>query len=199
MKLIVFLCGISLVGLVGAQNPIQSATPDELIEKLIVWKTRNLVSNSRFTLLGDLVVTGYGFTAEPDFVYLLDRRDGRVLDRMKVRTAPETCTPLGDEAFRVTLYDASTIDLRVERRPGKPPRLLPSVKRTKIRDSDDCAFVAAEAGAPATPATRCAEAVTAFLRDPATLAEAPGVPSPSCEFDAPERVSEPMRAMFSGW
>ena len=34
MKLTVFLCGISLVGLVGAQSPIQSATPDELIEKL---------------------------------------------------------------------------------------------------------------------------------------------------------------------
>jgi outer membrane protein OmpA-like peptidoglycan-associated protein len=34
MKLILLLCGISLVSLVGAQTPIQSATSDELIEKL---------------------------------------------------------------------------------------------------------------------------------------------------------------------
>jgi hypothetical protein len=166
-----------------------------------IWRSKPLVSNSRFRLggdLGDLILTGYGFTAEPDFVYLLDRKDGRVLDRRKVRTAPEIYTPLGDETFRVTLYDASTVDLRVERRPGKTPRLAPSVERTKIQYPDDCTFVAADPDAPPPRATRCAEAVAAFLQVPATLAEGPGVPPPTCDFDAPERVGErPMR--FLPW
>lgn len=164
----------------------------------VVLRSRHLVSNSRFMLLGDVILTGYGFTAEPDFVYLLDRKTGAVLDRHKVRTAPETYTPLGDDAFRVTLYDESTVDLRVERAPGKPPRLAPSVQRTQIQYPDDCAFVASEPGVPPPRATRCAEALAAFLQDPVTLAEAPGVPAPNCDFDAAERAAErPMR--FLPW
>jgi hypothetical protein len=164
----------------------------------LIWRSKHLVSNSRFRLLGDLILTGYGFTAEPDFVYLLDRRTGQVLDRRKVRTAPEIYTPLGDEAFRITLYDASTVELRVDRPPGKPPRLAPSVQRTKIQYPDDCTFVAADPDAPPPRAARCAEALAAFLGDPATLAEAPGVPPPTCDFDAPERAGErPMR--FLPW
>jgi len=33
---------------------------------------------------GDLIVAGYGFTREPDFLYLLDRRTGKALDRPEV-------------------------------------------------------------------------------------------------------------------
>lgn len=44
----------------------------------LVWRTRPLVSNDIFILHGDHVVTGYGFTAEPDSIFLVERSTGRV-------------------------------------------------------------------------------------------------------------------------
>ena len=56
-----------------------------------------LVANARtFVVTGDLIVAGYGFTAEPDFLYLLDRRTGKVLDRLPVASAPEIVKLRGD-------------------------------------------------------------------------------------------------------
>jgi hypothetical protein len=55
-----------------------------------LWRSPALVANSRtFVVVGDLIVAGYGFTREPDFLYLLDRRSGRVLHRLALPTAPE--------------------------------------------------------------------------------------------------------------
>lgn len=44
----------------------------------LVWRTRHLVSNDIFIVHGDHVVTGYGFTAEPDSLFLVDRSTGRI-------------------------------------------------------------------------------------------------------------------------
>ncbi len=62
----------------------------------ILWRTHPLVSNGEnFLLLEDMIVTGYGFTDEDDFVYLLDRATGEVLQRVPVPTAPEYFHILG--------------------------------------------------------------------------------------------------------
>ena len=107
-----------------AKGQCSSLVALDLANGKIIWRTKPLVSNSRFTLAGDLILTGYGFTAEPDFLYLVDRATGRVLDRMKVKTAPETYEPAGLETWRVTLYDASQITVRIDRPSGRPPRLV---------------------------------------------------------------------------
>lgn len=63
----------------------------DLRTKRTLWRSPALVANARtFVVAGDLIVAGYGFTAEPDFLYLLDRRTGRVRDRLLVPSAPET-------------------------------------------------------------------------------------------------------------
>ena len=51
-----------------------------------------------------LPLTGYGFTAEPDWLYLLDRRTGRVVERLSLPSAPEKITRRG-KRFLVRTYD----------------------------------------------------------------------------------------------
>ncbi len=54
------------------------------------WRSRPLVCNSgNFVVMGDAVISGYGFTAEKDFLYVLDRRTGAVAQTVPVRSGPE--------------------------------------------------------------------------------------------------------------
>jgi outer membrane protein assembly factor BamB len=70
-----------------------------------LWRSPALVANARsFVLAGRYLVTGYGFTAEPDYLYLLDRRTGRVVERLKLPSAPERITRKGDR-LTVRTYD----------------------------------------------------------------------------------------------
>lgn len=71
----------------------------------LIWRSEPLVSNSHnFLLTGELIVTGYGFTAEDDFVYLLDRSTGEILHSEAVPSAPEYFHLDGD-TLRVRCYD----------------------------------------------------------------------------------------------
>ena len=54
-----------------------------------LWRTKPLVSNNRLLVIGDYVVAGYGFTAEPDHVSLVRRRDGVVTSRARLANAHE--------------------------------------------------------------------------------------------------------------
>jgi hypothetical protein len=74
-----------------------------------LWRSPALVANARtFVVTGDLIVSGYGFTAEPDFLYLLDRRTGKVLDRLAVPSAPEVIKLRGDR-LHVRTYDRQIV------------------------------------------------------------------------------------------
>lgn len=60
--------------------------------KKALWHSAPLVSNaSNFTFIGGdaYLLTGYGFTAEPDFVYILRAKDGAVVARIPVKSGPE--------------------------------------------------------------------------------------------------------------
>lgn len=74
-----------------------------------LWRSLALVANARtFVLAGDLIASGYGFTAEPDFVYLLDRGTGKVLDRLSVPSAPEIIKLRGNR-LHVCTYDRQIV------------------------------------------------------------------------------------------
>jgi hypothetical protein len=74
-----------------------------------LWRSPALVANSRtFVVTGNLIVAGYGFTAEPDFLYLLDRRNGRVLDRLEVPSAPDIIKLRGGQ-LEVRTYDRKVV------------------------------------------------------------------------------------------
>jgi hypothetical protein len=70
----------------------------------VLWRTDPLVSNGRFVVRGCYVVAGYGFTAEPDAVHLVDRGTGAVRQKIGVSSAPEQYTFVAPDQLRVTLY-----------------------------------------------------------------------------------------------
>lgn len=75
----------------------------------ILWRSPALVANARtFVVTGDLIVSGYGFTREADYLYLLDRRTGKVLDRLVVPSAPEVVKVRGD-TLHVLTYDRDVV------------------------------------------------------------------------------------------
>jgi outer membrane protein assembly factor BamB len=55
----------------------------------LLWRSPAQVANAaNFVLLDDTVVTGYGYTAEPDYLYALDRASGKVKGRVQLPSAP---------------------------------------------------------------------------------------------------------------
>jgi hypothetical protein len=66
------------------------------------WRTAPLVSNNIILLRGEHVVAGYGFTAEPDTLFLIDRATGRILDRQPLDSAHSYLEFVGDELVVVT-------------------------------------------------------------------------------------------------
>lgn len=78
-----------------------------------LWRSKALVANAQtFAVTPDYLITGYGFTAEPDWLYLLDRRTGRVVERLALPSAPEKITRSG-KSFVVRTYDhVLTVRLR---------------------------------------------------------------------------------------
>ncbi|MFO8182584.1 MAG: hypothetical protein R6U39_00285 [Candidatus Aegiribacteria sp.] len=56
----------------------------------ILWRSRPLVAGSEnFLIEGDTIISGYGFTGEDDYVYLLNRLTGEVMESRSVPSAPE--------------------------------------------------------------------------------------------------------------
>jgi len=56
----------------------------------VLWRSRPLVCNADFVLLGDYLVTGYGFTAEPDRLYVVRLADGKVVQKLPLSSAPDS-------------------------------------------------------------------------------------------------------------
>ena len=57
-----------------------------------------------FVLLNDTIVSGYGFTAEPDYLYAIDRATGKVQGRLLLPSAPQTIARHGN-ILTVVTYD----------------------------------------------------------------------------------------------
>jgi outer membrane protein assembly factor BamB len=74
----------------------------------LLWRSPAQVANAaNFVLLNDTVVTGYGYTAEPDYLYALDRATGKVKGRVLLPSAPIRI------ARRGTTLTVDTYDHRV--------------------------------------------------------------------------------------
>jgi hypothetical protein len=74
-------------------------------QRKLLWRSPAQVANAdNFVLLNETVVTGYGFTAEPDYLYALDRTTGRVKGRVLLPSAPQTIARHGN-VLTVVTYD----------------------------------------------------------------------------------------------
>ncbi len=75
----------------------------------VLWRSQPLVSNAaNFEIVDDLIVSGYGFTNEPDFLYLLDKKTGAVVQRLRVKSGP---TYIINQSGRIQVrtYDADLV------------------------------------------------------------------------------------------
>ena len=56
----------------------------------ILWRSQPLVCNAKnFVIIDSVIICGYGFTAEADYLYLLDKNTGSILQQIPLKTAPD--------------------------------------------------------------------------------------------------------------
>jgi hypothetical protein len=73
------------------------------------WRSPSLVANAEnFLVVNGMILSGYGFTAERDWLYLLDAKTGRVRDRLALPSMAERLTRSGDRIV-VRCYDAKVV------------------------------------------------------------------------------------------
>lgn len=75
----------------------------------LIWHSDPLVSNARnFVLIGDHIVSGYGFTDEDDYLYVISKTSGRTLSRQKLKTGPDWIIKKDNKLY-VRTYDTDYV------------------------------------------------------------------------------------------
>jgi outer membrane protein assembly factor BamB len=75
----------------------------------IIWRSQPLVANSsNFVIKDNVIISGYGFTAEPDYIYLLSLDTGYLLQQIPVKSAPEYLI-LQDNKLYVRTYNTDYV------------------------------------------------------------------------------------------
>lgn len=88
----------------------------------VEWRTRPLVSNGIFILHGPWVITGYGFTAERDSVFVIDRETGRVLASAQVDKMPDYLEMKDGRLYVTTQRSLYVFDITTDGRTGRMGR-----------------------------------------------------------------------------
>ena len=75
----------------------------------LLWRSNFLVANGHNFVVGrDTIICGYGFTNEDDYLYILSRHSGAVLEKIKLRTGPDYFIPLSNtNTLFVITYDTA--------------------------------------------------------------------------------------------
>lgn len=75
----------------------------------VLWKSQPLVANAdNFIVLDDFIICGYGFTAEDDYLYILDKYTGEVLDRILLKSGPDYIYEINDKIY-VRTYNTNYV------------------------------------------------------------------------------------------
>ena len=75
----------------------------------LLWRSQPLASNSaNFLLYKDAIITGYGFTQEDHFLYVMNQKDGRIVQTIKLRKMAEYILNKGDDIY-VRTYDTDLV------------------------------------------------------------------------------------------
>jgi hypothetical protein len=92
-------------------------TAIDIKDKRVLWHSPALISNSRnFEVVDDHLITGYGFTEEPDFLYVLRRKTGDVIQKIKLKSGPDYIIRKNNDIF-VRAYDTDYI-FRIKAKTG---------------------------------------------------------------------------------
>ncbi len=75
-------------------------TAINLKDRSILWRTKALVSNcSNFVIVDGVILCGYGFTNEPDYLYQIDLNTGKVLDKLLLKSGPSYIIKKGNSLY----------------------------------------------------------------------------------------------------
>jgi hypothetical protein len=78
----------------------------DLRTKRLLWRSPAQVANALdFVMLNKTLISGYGFTAEPDYLYAIDIKTGKVRGRLALPNAPQTIARHQHNMLTVTTYD----------------------------------------------------------------------------------------------
>lgn len=62
----------------------------DLEQDKLLWRSADQSYNSmNFVVKGDVILCGYGFTAEDDYLYQINRNTGEILERLKLKKMPD--------------------------------------------------------------------------------------------------------------
>ena len=62
----------------------------DLEQHKLLWRSADQSYNSmNFVVKGDVILCGYGFTAEDDYLYQINRNTGEILDRLELKKMPD--------------------------------------------------------------------------------------------------------------
>ncbi len=92
----------------GGRNAYLTAI--DLRTRKIRWRSAPRVANaSTFEIIGDTIVSGHGFTKEPDYLYMIDKATGGVVNRILLKTGPEVVLRGSGQKLLVTTYDTNYV------------------------------------------------------------------------------------------
>lgn len=88
----------------GAKGKCSALVAYDPQSRELRWRTKDLVSNGRFLIHGDYIISGYGFTGEKDYVFVVSRADGSIVQRVPLPKSAETFVIAEDGRLEVTIY-----------------------------------------------------------------------------------------------
>lgn len=91
------------------------------IAKKRIWISAPLVSHTKLFVTPAGIVTAYGFTAEPDYAYLLDTKTGRTLAKKPVNGTPSRIWKRDDGKY---ILETNHADFALEPKLAPKPTLL---------------------------------------------------------------------------
>ena len=75
-------------------------TPVQVENEKLLWRSADQTYNSmNFLVKGDVIFCGYGFTAEDDYLYQLDKNTGEVIDRLPLKKMPDLMAEKDDRLY----------------------------------------------------------------------------------------------------
>lgn len=91
----------------GGQNAFLTAV--DPVKGTVLWQSEPLVANAAtFVLWDGFVVSGYGFTQEPDHLVVIDQATGKTLAKTAVKSGPSFLIRRGGQLF-VRTYDTDYV------------------------------------------------------------------------------------------
>ncbi len=83
---------------------------DTLTQK-VLWRTPYLVSNNIFIIEGELIISGYGFTSEPDYIFLIDKNSGKIIYKQKIDSGHNYLEVHGTKLYLITYKSIYVFDM----------------------------------------------------------------------------------------